>query len=93
MFLFVFFPYMSLRVTTKQLQFGLICPRDIVPEFLWFVQMQFCEPQSWFHLLFRQKMIPPGNPSKEIVLVQSSSNCCHGLRHLTSSVRPGGSEI
>ena len=26
------------------IHFGLICPKDIIPEVCWFVQMQFCDP-------------------------------------------------
>ncbi|MEE6525370.1 hypothetical protein FKM82_025322 [Ascaphus truei] len=59
----------------KHLHFGLVCPKDIVPEVLWFVQMQLCKPKPCCHVLFREKRLSPGNPSKQTILVQSFSNC------------------
>jgi len=32
----------------KNLHFGLFCPKDIVPEVLWFVQMQLSKPKMFF---------------------------------------------
>ena len=37
-------PNVLLCIRTKHLHFGLVCPKDIVPEVLCFVQMQLCKP-------------------------------------------------
>ncbi|MEE6520624.1 hypothetical protein FKM82_018546 [Ascaphus truei] len=58
----------------KRLQFGLVCPKDIVPEVLCFVQMQLGKTKPCCHVLFREKRLSPGNPSKQTILVQSFSN-------------------
>uniref|UniRef100_A0A3P8V9D6 Protein yippee-like 1 n=1 Tax=Cynoglossus semilaevis TaxID=244447 RepID=A0A3P8V9D6_CYNSE len=44
---------------TKKLQFGLICPKDILPEALWLVNMHFCKFQSRFFMIFFQQWCPP----------------------------------
>ena len=48
-----------LCIMTKQLHFGLVCPKDIVPEVLWLVQMQFCKSKQCCHVLFREKRLSP----------------------------------
>jgi len=54
--------------------FGCICPKDIVPEVLWFGQMQLCKPKQCCHVLFREKMfsfLGVGNCSKRFPLVNN----------------------
>ncbi|MEE6527760.1 hypothetical protein FKM82_029362 [Ascaphus truei] len=70
-----FSPNVALCIMTKHLHFGLVCPKDIVPEVLWFVQMQLCKHKPCCHFLFREKRLSPGNPSKQTILVQSFSHC------------------
>lgn len=53
----------------NKLPFYLMCPYDIVAEFLWPVQMEFCEPQSCFLVQFRQRRFSLGNPSKQTALI------------------------
>uniref|UniRef100_A0AAX7SRK3 Rho GTPase-activating protein 29 n=1 Tax=Astatotilapia calliptera TaxID=8154 RepID=A0AAX7SRK3_ASTCA len=40
-----------------------------------FVQMQLCIRERCCHILFRVKRLPPVNSSKQVILVQSFSNC------------------
>ena len=40
-----------------------------------FRSLVVCIPQMGFHVLFKEKIHSPGSPSKEIVLLQSSSLC------------------
>lgn len=42
----------ALRITTKQQHFGIICLKDIVPDLLWFVQMQLCKPSLQVMLFY-----------------------------------------
>ena len=51
----------------KHLHFGLI------PKVLWFVQMQLYTPKPSCDILFWEKRLSPGNPSKKNKLVQSFS--------------------
>ncbi|MEE6509716.1 hypothetical protein FKM82_027428 [Ascaphus truei] len=64
-----FLPSVALCIVAKHLHFGLICRKDIVPEVLWFVQMQLCKPKPCCHVLLREKRLCPGNPSKQTILV------------------------
>jgi len=58
-----FSPNVLLCITTKHLHFGLICPKDIVPKVLLLVRMQLCKPKLCCYVLFREKMLSPGNLS------------------------------
>lgn len=40
-------PNMALCIIAKSLQFGLVCPKVIVPEVLWFPQMQLHKPKLY----------------------------------------------
>ena len=52
-----------------------LTPKDIVPEVLWFHQMQLCKPKPCYHILFKEKRLSSGNPSKQAILAHSFSNC------------------
>jgi len=43
----------------KHLHFGLVCPKDIFPEVLWFDQMQLCKLCSHVLFRFRGKKLSP----------------------------------
>lgn len=49
------------------IHFGLICPEDIVPDVLCFVQMSFCKAHSCVHV--SQRRFSAGNLSKQTILV------------------------
>jgi len=59
--------FVCLCIIVKHLHFGLVCPKDFVPDVLRFVQMQLCKPKPW--------QPSPGNSSKHAILVSSFSNC------------------
>lgn len=48
--------------------------QDIVPEVLWFFQMQLSKPKPCCHVIFKETRLSPGNPSKQGVFVQSFAN-------------------
>lgn len=60
---------------SRYLHFGPVCPRDIVPDVLQFIQMQLCKSKLCCHVLFIEKRLSPGTSSKQDMLVQSFSNC------------------
>jgi len=72
---FGFCPNVALCIMAKHLYFCLVCLKNIIPEVLWFVQMQLCKPQPCCHVLFRDKKLSPGNPSKQAIFLLSFSNC------------------
>jgi len=51
-----------LCIMTKHLHFGLVCPKDIVPEVLCFVQMQLYKSKLCWRLS------PPTQPNKLYLL-------------------------
>jgi len=52
-------------IMTKHLHFGFICPKDIVPEVLCFVQMLIVKSKPRCHVLFRDKSLSPATvPNK-----------------------------
>ncbi|MEE6509708.1 hypothetical protein FKM82_027409 [Ascaphus truei] len=55
----------ALCTMAKHLHFGLVCPKDIVQEVLWFVQMQLCKPKPCCHVLFREKRLSQDKPSNK----------------------------
>lgn len=65
----------SLCITAEHLHFGLIFLNAVVPEVLWFVQLQPFKPKLRCHVLFKQKKLSPGNPVKQATLAQLFSNC------------------
>jgi len=44
-------PNLALCIIAKHLHFALICPKDIVPEVLTFVQMQLCYNVSLLNVM------------------------------------------
>lgn len=46
----------------RRLHFGLIYPKDIVPEHLWFAEMQLCKPKLRCHVLFGEGTLSLRNP-------------------------------
>lgn len=56
------------NVVANHLYFGLMLAKDIVPEVL-FLQMQFCKPTQWWHLLFRKEELFHAKPSKQALHV------------------------
>lgn len=73
--LFGILPNMVLWIMDKQIYFVLICLKAIIPEVLWYIQIQLCKPKPCCHIHFKEKMLSPGNPSKQPILVHSFSNC------------------
>lgn len=65
----------SLCIMAEHLHFGLIFLNAVVPEVLWFVQLQLFKPRLCCHVLFKQKKLSPGNPVKQATLAQLFSNC------------------
>ena len=47
----------ELMCFTKKLEFGLVCPQDILPEGFWFVQVCFGKLQSGFLMYFLVEMV------------------------------------
>lgn len=41
------------------LHLGLIIPKDIATEYLWLVQMQFCNPKLCYHIIFGENGLFP----------------------------------
>lgn len=42
-----------------------ICPKNIVPDVLWFVQKQLCKPKTCYYVGFKEKRLSPKNPSRK----------------------------
>jgi len=79
---------MVLCITAKHLHFGIIFPKDIVPEVV------VCSPKLCCRFLFREKKLSPGSPSKQAILVQPYSNCTvMNFNFLTCSPRHVTSEV
>lgn len=66
-----------LYIMASHLHFGVYCPKDIVQDNLWFVEMQLCKLKLYCHVVFREKRVSPGSPCKQAVLVQFLF--CHEL--------------
>ena len=63
------FTNFRLGINVKHLHFGLVCPKEIVPEVLWFVQVQLYNPKSCCYVVFREMGISSGNPCKQVLFV------------------------
>lgn len=67
-----------LCILFKHVLFDLVCPRDIVPELLWVMQMQLCKA-----FFLEVGCFTPGNPSNLATLIQCFVfSCFHELSHL-----------
>lgn len=67
-----------LCILSKHVLFDLVCPRDIVPELLWVMQMQLCKA-----FFLEVGCFTPGNPSNQATLIQCFVfSCFHELSHL-----------
>jgi len=66
---------LNVKLWLKHLHISLICPKDIVPEVLRFVQMNLCKPKLSCHVPLRENRLSPGNPSNQAIIFQSFSNC------------------
>lgn len=62
-----FSPNVALCIHLKHLHFGLVSPKDIVPEVLSFVQMQLCKRKPCCHDLFREKRLSPSHLFTEAI--------------------------
>ena len=72
-----FSPNVLLCVMTKHLHFGLVSPKDIVPEVLWSVQMQLCITKLCCHVLFGETRLSLSalNVGSEQSSLLSSEDC------------------
>ena len=57
-----FSPHIGLCVPSKQLNFSLICPQNILPVALWNIQVLFCILQTCSNVFFGQKWLLPWCP-------------------------------
>ena len=66
-----FLPNVVLCIIEKLFHSGLVPPKDIVPDVLWFVQIYHYKPVACSHFLCREKSLSPDNPSNQAILVSS----------------------
>lgn len=66
----------------KHLDLGLLCPKNIVPEVWWFVQMQVCNLNPCCRVLFRKKRLSPG---AFLLCKETFSFASHRVYKLTST--------
>ncbi len=64
----------ELMLLAKKLQFCLICPKDILPEALWLVNMHFGKFQSHFFMICFQQWCPPRSSSIKSTLAQTATD-------------------
>ena len=66
---------------TEKLNFGLICPQDVLPKWFWLPQESFVKLQSGFFMSLCQQWGPPGSPTTashfiQMVTDSASWHCC-----------------